>query len=371
MQASPSYGTAPDRIPPPSMAVGEALDATAPRRTPVDTAAVLADLPAAVVVVDRRGTVAMVNAAAETLLGPGIVGRSWREVVEGALESSAPPTVRLRSGRLVEVTTQPQADGLGQIVLLVDVTPSRLAEAFDRRHERLADLGRMLSGIAHQLRTPLATAGLQIAALERDHRSGDAVVVRRIASLRQSHRRLERTVEDLLAFARGGALPMSRLEVDPWIDDFLQSTAPRCAASGVRLSVDRRCHGAVVESNAAALAGVLDNLVDNALQAFAGRAGREGPARILLTVERLGLGRSIEAIGLCLADNGPGIDPAIHPHLFEPFRSGRTGGTGLGLTVARLVVEAHQGTIEAASAPGGGAVFSIRLPVLPAGRGDV
>ena len=364
MHASLSYGTSSGLKPPPPVATG----ASDPFRPSTDPAAILASLPAAVVVVDRHGTVDTVNEAARRLLGEGIVGRPWREVVEGALESSAPHTVRLRSGRLVEVTTQPQADGLGQIVLLVDVTPSRLAEAFDRRHERLADLGRMLAGIAHQLRTPLTTARLQISALERDC-PADQVVSRRIEALQRSHDRLERTIEDMLVFVRGDVLPLARLELDTFIDEFLQSVAPRCGAAGVRISIDRRCHGALVEANAAALGGVLDNLVDNALQALARGPNEEVP-RIHLRIERLDAGHDVELVGIRVSDNGPGIEPALRARLFEPFRTGRPDGTGLGLAVARLVVEAHGGTIEAGS-PSQGARFTIRLPVAPARGRDV
>ncbi len=357
MQASLSYGISHDpKSAPPVLASASAGTAAEPSSRSFDTSAVLARLPAAVVLVDPCGTVAMANEAARTLLGPDIVGRPWREVVEAALDRGDPHTVRLRSGRLVEVTTRPQADGRGQIVLLVDVTPSRLAEAFDRRHERLADLGRMIAGIAHQLRTPLATARLQIAALRRDRSSDGSTIAKRIKALQRSHDRLERTIDDMLRFARGDALPTVRLELDAFIDDFLRAAAPRCGASGVRITVERRCRDALVEANAAALAGVLDNLVDNALQAFSRCPTRPVP-RIHIAIERLDAGRAVELVGIRISDNGPGIDPSVRPHVFEPFWTGRPDGTGLGLAVARLIVESHGGTIELESPPRGAAFF--------------
>ncbi len=332
-------------------------------RTVVDPAEILESLPAAVVVVDEKGIVAMANATADAWLGPDLVGRRWQEAIDESCAIAPSQTVRLRTGRVVEVTTRPQSDGRGQIVLFVDVTSGRMAEALARRRERLAHLGQMVSGIAHQLRTPLATVRLQLAALARE---GDERTLRRLESLRQGHERIERMVEDLLVFARGGDLPMERIDVDAFVDAFLTSTAPRCGRAGVRLTIERRCAGAVIEANAPALAGILDNLVDNALQALAGHR-REEAGRIHVELERVVPGRDVESLVIRISDNGPGIDPGVRERLFEPFQTGRPQGTGLGLAVARLVAEAHGGSLDVDEVHDG-ASFVLRLPLVAAGR---
>ena len=109
----------------------------------------------------------------------------------------------------------------------------------------------------------------------------------------------------------------------------------------------------MVEADPVQVQQVLINLLRNGIEASEGRPDRR------LTVSA----RTVDAqVEIAVADNGAGIDPAVHPTLFEPFLSTKPGGMGIGLSICRTIVEAHQGKISAGETPGGGATFTFTVP---------
>jgi two-component system sensor histidine kinase FlrB len=315
-------------------------------------------LPGGVVVVDGEGRVSECNPAAVTLLGEPLGGRPWHEIIARAFEPQAEGAseVRLKSGRTVGISTRSLDPEPGQIVLLMDVTEQHALRKLVDHHQRLSAMGEMAASLAHQIRTPLSSALLYVSHLKRPDLAEDGR--RRFADKALGRmRHLERMVNDMLMFARGGTFDMEDFQVERLVEGLLQTMEPQLAAAQGSMDIFNRHPGLVLRGNQEALQSALMNLATNAVQACG-----EG-ARLRLDIARRG-----DQVELQLHDNGPGIPDEVLERLFTPFFTTRPDGTGLGLAVVRAIVSAHQGEVWAAARPDGGSTFGVRLPA--AGAGD-
>ena len=320
-------------------------------------AMLLAALPAGVVVVDGAGRIGEMNAAAQRLLGDDRVGQAWSEVLAHDLRQTATPhewemTAGDGSLRRLNLSINPLDTLGGRIVLLHDITEGYQMEQELQRHQRLSAMGEMAAGLAHQLRTPLATALLYTANLskpglaEADRaRFADKAVARL--------RHLEHLIQDMLSFVKGHAGVREVLPLAELLAELTQIMEPQALERGVALMVEDLYPACVLRADRKALTGALLNLLENALQ-----ASHPG-GRVVLQASELEAG----VLQLNVSDTGRGFDSTVSSRLFEPFFTTRTEGTGLGLAIARNVVEAHGGAVEARSTPGEGSEFVLRLPV--------
>jgi two-component system, sensor histidine kinase FlrB len=211
----------------------------------------------------------------------------------------------------------------------------------------------MAASLAHQIRTPLSAAVLYASHLGKEQLpSGDRA--RFADRLSDRLRNLERLVNDMLAFARGGSSGAERFSVKELLDDFQLSIDGQLQAAGARWRVCNAVPDALILGNKDALIGALGNLVTNSLQLITGLA--------TLELDVLGTGRG--EIELRLRDNGPGIPAGIRERIFDPFFTTRPGGTGLGLAVVQATLRAHQGDVQVATPAAGGTEFILHLPNL-------
>lgn len=325
-------------------------------------AVLMGALPAAVVVLEREGKVVQVNRAAEALFPDAQSGLGWHALLARLQATETPGEYAFqRDGdvRRLALSEANLESGEGRIVLLHDVTDTHRMRLAAERNERLAAMGEMVAGLAHQLRTPLAAALLYTGNLrqaELDPVQRSQVAERALERLRY----LERLIRDMLLFARGDSLGRQRFEVGALAAELAHALEPlararqlvfalNCAVKGVELLGDRK-----------ALAGALTNLLENAIQVSA--AG----ARVSFEVARQSAQHSelgVETIAFSVHDEGPGIAPELQARLFEPFFTTRAEGTGLGLAIARGLARAHGGEISIRSESGAGASFIFSLPL--------
>lgn len=216
----------------------------------------------------------------------------------------------------------------------------------ERLAEGLARLGEMAAGVAHELRNGLAALSGYLELVER--RAAAAPDRQHLEALRQECRHLERVVEDFLAFAHPGTARLAEVDLAALARQV--ATAPPLAAR--RIAVRDRTRGAArLAADAHLLQRALTNLVANAVEASP--AGGE----VTITVERA----AAECV-VAVEDRGPGIPDAVRERLFQPFVTGRPGGTGLGLPLAQRIAGLHGGHVEIADRPGGGTRAALRLP---------
>ncbi len=244
---------------------------------------------------------------------------------------------------------------------------ARLGGAFDHMVDRLAASlhaqRRFVADASHELRTPLTSLEGMSEMLLLGADRGDGRAVQRMArSMHGELGRMARLVSDLLTLSRlDSAAPMSFAKVDAGklLDNIAEQVSALAEAREVRLQVEHANDGPIgVQADADRLKQVLLNLVDNAL--------RYTPSEGVVTLSA----QMVEGnhVRLEVRDTGPGIAPEDIPYIFDrfyrgdPSRARTTGSTGLGLAIARSIVQAHGGTIEAELAPGAGARFIVTLP---------
>jgi two-component system sensor histidine kinase FlrB len=306
-----------------------------------------------VVVLDRDGMVSESNPAAETLFGAAFTGRRWRDVVAAHFvpSSEGGPDACMRDGRRVSIVTRSLGVVPGQILLLTDVTETRELERRMRGLQRLSEMGRMMAKLAHQLRTPLAAALLDVSNLRASEpRSSSRRALHDRVLERLRH--LEHLVGELLAFARQGRLEVEPLALATLLEGTRGRLAPTVEAGGARLLIGDVAPEIWVRGNATALASALESLVSNAVQA--GGAGTT--VRLSAAVGAAG------RIALRVCDDGPGVAAGDVARIFEPFVTTRPDGNGLGLAVAHAIVEAHDGALGLERTGPDGSTFLVDLP---------
>ncbi len=254
---------------------------------------------------------------------------------------------------------------------------ARRAERRARDAERLAELGSMTAGLAHEIKNPLSTIGLNAQLLAEGLHDAEMPaddrdrLLRRLEALSREAERLRGILTDFLQYAgriRIDAQPHDLVEIVTELRDFFH---PQCDQHKIVLRTNLPDRPVTVNVDESLIKQALLNLMINATQAMAdgspavpgpdARAGTRG--ELILQVESDGDEARIHVI-----DTGPGIPPDRLEAIFRPYVSDHPGGTGLGLTTARRIVEEHGGTLQAHSEPGRGSDFVIHLPVGPAAR---
>jgi two-component system sensor histidine kinase FlrB len=310
--------------------------------------ALLKGLPGGVLVLDQRGEIQERNPAARELLGEPLLGQLFSAACARAVNPGGiGEHMELRSGRFINVSRRELDDG-GEVVLLTDVTEAHLMQVFLTRQQRLLTLGELAAGLAHQIRTPLAAALLYASQMTLSDRS-PADLTRCAEKTVGSLKQLDKLVNDMLAFAHGGAA-REVVSVSALLEQVAQWLRP-ALRDGIRLTIRTQAPDLMVRANAPSLVSAVLNLATNALQA----AG--APLNLELLARRSAAGRA----QIVVSDNGPGVPAQIRGRIFEPFFTTRSRGNGIGLSIVKSVVEAHGGSVCLAESDCG-ATFVIELP---------
>jgi len=243
----------------------------------------------------------------------------------------------------------------GVIASVRDITLEKKLEQQIIQSERLAAMGQMIGGFAHELNNPL-TSILGMSELLQDAPSAEGSH-KQLEMLQQQARRAVEIVQNLMYFARPPAPGKAQIDLGELVQRTLHLHAYSLRKSNITVDFLPDPSLPPVVGDAHQLMQVFLNLILNSEQAMREVRDR-GTLRIRL--ERRG-----NAVAVIFQDDGPGIPPEILPNIFDPFyttkRPGR--GTGLGLSICKAIMREHNGNVEAASGPGGGAVFTVTLPV--------
>lgn len=348
--------------------------------------ALLESMADGVVAVDQTGVVCVFNAPMERLSGhtaDRMIGRpltEWlpsgsapRLLVEESLQGFAPRR-RVR-------TLLPKSDGqtcpvaaaatpvkdkagmtLGAVLVLQDMAEIAELQQQMQRTASLAELGRMASVVAHEIRNPLG--GIEgFAQLLQNDLAGQPERKRYVDLMLEGLQDLHRFIDSLLTFSRYPSLRLEEVDLCQILREL-----------GELAFHDKQLHkglfrydfqgpaNASILADRGALRQVFLNLIRNGLEAMEGRP--KGEIRIRVSAASM---EGAEAFQIDIADTGPGISPEARPKLFQPFMTTKRHGTGLGLPTAAKLIEAHGGHIGCVAEPDGGACFRIVLPLSAAG----
>jgi PAS domain S-box-containing protein len=266
---------------------------------------------------------------------------------------------RDRSWRTMRASASPLFDAenklSGAIVSVRDITVEKKLEQQIIQSERLAAMGQMIGGFAHELNNPL-TSILGMSELLQEGEAPESVR-KQMVVLQQQARRAAEIVQNLMYFSRPPAPGKSPIDLGELVQRTLHLHAYSLRKSNITVDFLKEPSVPAVSGDAHQLMQVFLNLILNSEQAM-----REVRDRGTL---RIRMEKNEKSVAVVFQDDGPGISPEILPNLFDPFdttkRPGR--GTGLGLSICKAILREHNGNVEASSGPGGGAVFTVTLPV--------
>lgn len=338
--------------------------------------------PNGMLMVDEQGTILMVNQQIEQLFG-----YKRAELVGQPVELLVPQRFRSRhvgdradffahsesramgkgrdlygvgkDGREfpLEIGLNPirTTSGMRVLASVVDISERKRTQEQLRKAERLAELGTLASGMAHEIGTPMnVILGRAEYLMER---TNEALLKKGLQTIVSQVERITRVMNQLLAFARRKPVERRALDLCQTIEDNLDIFQERLAQNHIKVETFFAASCPAVFADADQMSQVVINLVMNAIHAM-----REGG---LLRVAVL---PHEDRVTLTVADTGHGIPQEVVARIFEPFFTTKEfgKGTGLGLTVVKGIIEEHQGTIAVDSEPGKGTTFTIHLPVYQA-----
>lgn len=339
------------------------------------TQSILRSITSGVITVGPDGSVTTVNPAAERMLGlseydivPKPIGSIFRDDgglsvdVEKVLAGRLPLTLReivlvTRTGKSVVVqasTSRMRAVGgriLGAVVTVEDVSEIKALTEQLIRADRLAAMGELTAGVAHEVRNPLGVIRASVQLLE-DARCEPARAKEAAEVIKQEIDRLDRVIKALLDFGRPSKPTFVTTDVEQVVEDVLLFTGRFAKQSDVQIVYNLAGDLPPVIADPDQLKQVFLNLVTNAVQAMEETGGS-------ITIESSTDG---DFVYVSVSDSGPGIPEDSLSKVFDPFFSTRSDGTGLGLTIVHRIIDEHDGHIEVGSGPDG-TVFRVALPV--------
>ena len=325
------------------------------------------------VAVDAAGTITALNPAAAAMLSCSVeqvlhkpLARAisgigpLAEVFETTLTTAQPQprreiTIQLAPDHAVpiSVSTAPldSGSGGGVVGVIEDLTEIKALEAEHRRLDRLAVLGEMSAVVAHELRNPIAGISAGVEYLTRNAVQGSPE--EQGATMIQAEiERVNRILEDILFVARPLQLEPKSSPLLPIINTVLHRFLSQAATSNVTVETQYADHIPYLNLDSQRIEQVFSNFIRNAIQAM------PDGGTLTLKIELSGNNR----VRITISDTGVGITSQLLKRIFDPFFTTKTRGTGLGLSVARRIIEAHSGLIEVESTPGKGTDFYISLP---------
>ncbi len=340
------------------------------------TQSILRSITSGVITVGPDGSVATANPAAERLLGisefemvPKPISALFRndggvsQDVSKVLSGRLPLTLRevtlvTGTGKEIHVqasTSRMRAVGgavLGAVVTLEDVSEVRALTEQLIRADRLAAMGELTAGVAHEVRNPLGVIKASVQLLE-DANCDAQRIHNSAAVIKQEIDRLDKVVKALLDFGRPSTPTMTRIDVAEIIRDVVLFTDRFAKQSNVKIEADLPEGLPDVMGDPDQLKQVFLNLITNAVQAMEAQGG---------TIRVSGVAAN-GYVEVTVADNGPGIRQEDLPKVFDPFFTKRAEGTGLGLTIVHRILDEHDGHIEVESGPQG-TTFHVSIPAL-------
>jgi signal transduction histidine kinase len=344
----------------------ELTESSSPRREYVRASLIRAGITAA--------GIASWCAFIAALLGVAMVGRPIRALVEqarrigaGDLEGRTPVLRHDELGELaVEMNAMAERLGVARDELAAE-TNARLGALNQLRHaDRLATVGKLASGVAHELGTPLNVVAGR-AKMIRTAAQVDETARKNARIVEEQADRMTRIIRQLLDFARAGQSSSERFEPKRLAEKTIALVQPDANRHGVRLELEAKERGPELLGDPSQIQQVLTNLIVNAIHSMS----KAGTVTVSLGERELrrGGGPLQNFVVLAVTDEGTGMTPEVAARVFEPFFTTKDvgEGTGLGLSVAFGIVEEHGGFLEVETAPERGSRFSVYLPVPPAG----
>ncbi len=332
---------------------------------------------------DSEGYIEYVSPSIHTLLGyrpEEIIGRHFSEfvytddaeVAEQAVKKGFQLDQTISENRLVtrsgevkwvRFSSVKATDSRGERGLhgmLTDITETKMLQSMLIQRERFAALGELAAAVAHEMNSPLQGISSLLSYLRKRTAGNETNVGPELALIEEAFSRIDETAKKLLSLGRPGERDRIGIHINESISKILSLEESVLKRSRIEVTFTPAVSDTLVAISASGLGQIFINLINNTIEAM---AGSEGERRIIISVSILPETQQAE---IRFRDTGPGFEPGIVQHLFEPFRSGsKSKGAGVGLGICKAIVEGTGGAMNAETGEAGnGAVFVIHLPVL-------
>ena len=342
-----------------------------------------------VLAVRRDGTLALMNQEAYRIFALASngddIGRPFAEVLgpradivrvlTAAFELTHLPNrleLRLKDlDRVIGYTLSQVKDGpgsnavIGAVMFFKDLTQVEQREERERLRDRLASLGEMAAGIAHELKNPLAGIEVMAGLLRRqvpDKKDAQSILADIISEAKLANA----IVVEMLEFVRPVRLQVERTAIADVLHQAVLLAESKVTRGGVSVTMDVPNGLSLIEGDQHQLCQVFTNLIANAFEALEGKGAIAITASVGAIEPDPEFGAAPElapTIVVEVADNGPGVPPELSDRIYDPFFTTKVKGTGLGLGIVRKIVDAHDGRIDLSSSPDTGTRFRVTLPV--------
>ena len=247
----------------------------------------------------------------------------------------------------------PEDKYMGQVLLLSNITRLKDLESEMRENERLAAVGRMAAGVAHEVRNPLSSIK-GLALLLKGTFSRESREFETTGLLIQEVERMNRTISELLSFARPASLDLQQVDVQELLSETLELVAADTAGEHISTSLHCERDLPAVLADRDRLSQVFINILLNGVQAM------EQGGTLEIIARKSSSGKQVK---VQFKDSGKGIQPEHLSQLFFPYFTTKKGGTGIGLAISQKIIVDHGGTIRVESEPGKGTTVFVQLPV--------
>jgi signal transduction histidine kinase len=339
-----------------------------------------------VIAIHRDGTLALMNDEAYRIFAlprrDDDAGRAFSEVLRdrpaivrvlgGAFEMTTLPNraeLRLKDldrviGYTLSQVQNDAGDAIGAVMFFKDLTQVEQLNERERLRDRLASLGEMAAGIAHELKNPLAGIEVMAGLLRRQvPDSKDAQSL--LADILSEAKLANAIVVEMLEFVRPVRLQVERTDIADVLYQAVQLAETKSRRGEVSVSVQVADGLPLIDGDHHQLTQVFTNLTANAFDALDGK-GRLAITASVAPGEADGSDEHAlppPIVVVEVADDGPGIPPEVSDRIFNPFFTTKLQGTGLGLAIVRKIIDAHDGLIDVSSSPAAGTRFRVTLPV--------
>jgi two-component system sensor histidine kinase PilS (NtrC family) len=325
---------------------------------------VIHSIRSALITTDLEGRITLMNAPGQKVLertASSVYGRHISELfldplpnidslsVQSEVRGLTPSGLEKTFDVNVTALIVPEQGTIGYVYTFEDRTELRRLEGEVRRRDRLAAVGRLAAGIAHEIRNPLASiaGSINVLAEVTPFNEEQKTLVNIIT---RESTRLNAIISDFLVYSREKSFKFSRMDLIPLIEDALVLLANRSQTNDLTIVRDYAVPDAYAAVDADRIKQVLWNLLENAVRAM------HGKGTITVSVRAAG-----DFLRIGIRDTGPGIPANLTEKIFEPFQSQFEGGTGLGLAIVYQIVQAHGARIFAQSTLGSGAEFILEI----------
>ena len=241
------------------------------------------------------------------------------------------------------------------LIIMLDITKARELEHMLRIQDKMASLGRVAAGIAHEIRNPLSGINMYLSALRnQDAPPLDPAREAILDKIQSASGKIEGVIKRVLDFARPGKPKLSWFNLNQVVEEVIELSSVTLRKGGIKLETDLAPNLPLVYADSELLGQVLMNLVTNAVQALAGVEGEK----------KIGLASALneDRIIVRVADSGPGVPPDLRSRIFNPFFTDKKSGSGIGLSLCHRIVSDHGGRLEVDQSAWGGAEFTMDLP---------